>query len=72
MPHEQSGAGGPIVSLVVAGTPPNIFLTGNADIYRDLRRPGLGQTVGELFDEIGATANFPPPCARRSRSTARC
>lgn len=61
VPHEQSGAGGPIVSLVIAGTPPNIFLTGNADIYRDIRDRGLGQTVGEHFDNIGATDNFAPP-----------
>jgi hypothetical protein len=61
VPHEQSCAGGPIVSLVIAGTPPNIFLTGNADIYRDIRNRGLGQTVGERFDEIGATPNFAPP-----------
>ncbi len=61
VPHEQSGAGGPIVSLVIAGTPPNIFLTGNADIYRDIRDRGLGQTVGALFDEIGATENFAAP-----------
>jgi len=61
VPHEQSGAGGPIVSLVIAGTPPNIFLTGNADIYRDIRDRDLGQTVGEHFDSIGATGNFAPP-----------
>jgi ABC-type glycerol-3-phosphate transport system substrate-binding protein len=61
VPHEQSGAGGPIVSLVIAGTPPNIFLTGNADIYRDIRDRGLGQTVGEHFDKIGATPNFAAP-----------
>jgi glucose/mannose transport system substrate-binding protein len=61
VPHEQSGAGGPIVSLVIAGTPPNIFLTGNADIYRDIRDRGLGQTVGEVFDKINATENFAAP-----------
>jgi glucose/mannose transport system substrate-binding protein len=61
VPHEQSGAGGPIVSLVIAGTPPNIFLTGNADIYRDIRDRGLGQTVGEHFEKIGATGNFAAP-----------
>ena len=61
VPHEQSGAGGPIVALVIAGTPPNIFLTGNADVYRDIRDRGLGQTVGELFDKIGATPNFAAP-----------
>ncbi|NJO37198.1 MAG: hypothetical protein HC871_05715 [Rhizobiales bacterium] len=71
VPHEQSSGGGPIVSLVIAGTPPNIFLTGNADIYRDIRDRGLGQTVGEHFDAIGATEKFPPACRRRSRSTAK-
>ncbi len=60
VPHEQSEAGGPIVALVIAGTPPNIYLTGNADIFRDIRDRGLGQTVGEVFDEVGATENFPP------------
>ncbi|MCV3242754.1 ABC transporter substrate-binding protein [Mesorhizobium sp. ZC-5] len=59
VPHEQSGAGGPIVALVVAGTPPNIFLTGNIDVYRDIRDRGMGQTVGEQFDKIGATNHFP-------------
>jgi ABC-type glycerol-3-phosphate transport system substrate-binding protein len=61
VPHEQAEAGGPIVALVIAGTPPNIYLTGNADIYRDIRDRGLGQTVGEVFDEIGATENFAAP-----------
>lgn len=61
VPHEQAEAGSPIVALVIAGTPPNIFLTGNADIYRDIRDRGLGQTVGEVFDEIGATENFAAP-----------
>ena len=61
VPHEQAEAGGPIVALVLAGTPPNIFLTGKADIYRDIRDRGLGQTVGELFDKIGATPNFAAP-----------
>ena len=58
VPHEQAGSS-PLVSLVIAGTPPNVFLTGQADFYRDLRDRGIGQTVGEHFDEIGATENFP-------------
>lgn len=61
VPHEQSEAGGPIVALVVAGTPPNIFLTGNADIFRDIRDRGFGQTVGEVFDRVGATEKFAAP-----------
>lgn len=60
VPHEQVGAGGPIVALVLAGTPPNIFLTGNADIYRDLRDRGLGQSVLAHFKESGAWDNFFP------------
>ncbi|MGR3661635.1 MAG: ABC transporter substrate-binding protein [Paracoccaceae bacterium] len=58
VPHEQAGSS-PLVSLVVAGTPPNVFLTGQADFYRDLRDRGIGQVVGPFFDEIGATENFP-------------
>lgn len=59
VPHEQAGSS-PLVSLVIAGTPPNIFLTGQSAFYRDLRDRGIGQTVGDLFDKIGATDKFPP------------
>src|SRR5690606_5776662 len=59
VPHEQAGSS-PIVSLIVAGTPPNIFLTGQADIYRDIRDRGMGQTVDGVFKETGAWDKFPP------------
>jgi len=58
VPHETAGES-PLVSLVVAGTPPNLFIAADAGFYRDLRDKGLGQEVGTLFDKIGATKNFP-------------
>jgi len=58
VPHETAGES-PLVSLVVAGTPPNLFIAAEVGIFRDLRDRGLGQVVGPLFDQIGATKAFP-------------
>jgi ABC-type glycerol-3-phosphate transport system substrate-binding protein len=58
VPHETAGES-PLVSLVVAGTPPNLFIAAEVGIFRDLRDKGLGQAVGPLFDKIGATKAFP-------------
>ena len=57
-PHESTGEG-PLTSLIIAGTPPNLFLAAQADVYKDLKSQGLSQDVGPLFDRIGATAGFP-------------
>jgi glucose/mannose transport system substrate-binding protein len=57
-PHETAGES-PLVSLIIAGTPPNAFIAAEADIFRDLMKRGQGQPVGELFDRIGATKAFP-------------
>ncbi|MEO6013104.1 MAG: ABC transporter substrate-binding protein [Devosia sp.] len=58
VPHETAGES-PLTSLIVAGTPPNLFIAAEAGIYRDLESRGQGQEVGTLFDKIGATAAFP-------------
>ena len=58
VPHETAGES-PLVSLVIAGTPPNLFIAAEAGFFRDLRDKGLGQEVGPLFDQIGATKAFP-------------
>ena len=58
VPHETAGES-PLTSLIVAGTPPNLFIAAEAGIYRDLEARGQGQEVGTLFDKIGATAAFP-------------
>jgi glucose/mannose transport system substrate-binding protein len=58
VPHETAGES-PLVSLVVAGTPPNLFIAAETGFYRDMRDKGLGQEVGTLFDKIGATPAFP-------------
>jgi len=58
VPHETAGQA-PLVSLFVAGTPPNLFIAADAGFYRDLKAKGQSQDVGPLFDQIGATAAFP-------------
>jgi glucose/mannose transport system substrate-binding protein len=63
VPHEQAGSS-PLVSLVVAGTPPNVFIDSQPGFYRDLTQRGLGQSLDALFTEIGATPNFPETVLR--------
>jgi len=58
VPHETAGES-PLTSLIVAGTPPNLFIAAEVGIYRDLEKRGEGQEVGTLFDKIGATKAFP-------------
>lgn len=62
-PHETAGES-PLVSLFVAGTPPNVFIAAEAGFFRDLNAQGQGQEVGTLFDRIGATPNFPETVLR--------
>lgn len=58
VPHETAGELA-LTSLIIAGTPPNAFIAADAGTYRDLDSRGLGQEVGSVFDEIGATQAFP-------------
>jgi glucose/mannose transport system substrate-binding protein len=58
VPHEQAGSS-PLVSLIVAGTPPNVFINSQPGLYRDLTQRGLGQSLDATFNEIGATKAFP-------------
>ncbi|MER9797572.1 ABC transporter substrate-binding protein [Mesorhizobium sp. M0142] len=58
VPHEQAGSS-PLVSLIVAGTPPNLFINSEPGLYRDLTKRGLGEPLDAYFDKIGATPNFP-------------
>jgi glucose/mannose transport system substrate-binding protein len=58
VPHETAGES-PLVSLFIAGTPPNVFIAAEAGFFRDLKAKGQGQEVGTLFDKIGATKAFP-------------
>ena len=58
VPHETAGESA-LTSLIIAGTPPNMFIAADAGTFRDLASRGMGQEVGTLFDSIGATAAFP-------------
>lgn len=59
VPHETAGES-PLVSLFVAGTPPNLFIAADAGFFKDLDTKGQSFDVGPLFDKIGATKAFPP------------
>jgi glucose/mannose transport system substrate-binding protein len=58
-PHEQAGLS-PLVSLILAGKPPNVFAASQTNMYREIRDRGLGQPLGEHFRRIGAWEKFPP------------
>ena len=58
VPHETAGES-PLVSLFVAGTPPNLFIAADSSFFRDLKTKGQAVDVGPLFDQIGATQAFP-------------
>jgi ABC-type glycerol-3-phosphate transport system substrate-binding protein len=58
VPHETAGESA-IVSLFVAGKPPNLFIEADASFFRDLVKKGQGVDVGPLMDKIGATKAFP-------------
>jgi ABC-type glycerol-3-phosphate transport system substrate-binding protein len=58
VPHEQVGSS-VLVSLFVAGTPPNLFISADASLFRDLKAKGQSYDVGPVFDRIGATEAFP-------------
>jgi ABC-type glycerol-3-phosphate transport system substrate-binding protein len=58
-PHEQAGLS-PLVSLILAGEPPNVFAASQTNMFREIRDRGLGQTLGEHFRRIGAWEKFPP------------
>lgn len=58
-PHEQAGLS-PLVSLILAGTPPNVFVASQTNMVREIRDRGLGLVLGEHFRRIGAWERFPP------------
>src|SRR5689334_11925110 len=47
VPHETAGES-PLVSLFVAGKPPNLFIAANANFFKDLEKKGQAQDVGPL------------------------
>ena len=62
VPHETAGES-PLVSLFVAGTPPNLFIAAEANFFRDLKQKGQSVDMKPLFDKTGATAAFPKTVA---------
>jgi glucose/mannose transport system substrate-binding protein len=58
VPHETAGES-PLVSLFVAGTPPNLFIAADSSFFRDLKSKGQSHDVGPLMERIGAAKAFP-------------
>jgi glucose/mannose transport system substrate-binding protein len=56
--QHDTGANISIINMVSGGTPPDVFLSADPGLYRDLKGMGLGFPLGPIFDEIGATPNF--------------
>jgi ABC-type glycerol-3-phosphate transport system substrate-binding protein len=58
VPHETAGES-PLVSLFIAGTPPNLFIMADSSFFHDLDQKGQAVDVGPLFEANGAAAAFP-------------
>ncbi|SHF76199.1 glucose/mannose transport system substrate-binding protein [Kaistia soli DSM 19436] len=58
VPHETAGES-PLVSLFVAGTPPNLFIAADASFFKDLDAKGQAFDVGPLFEKTGVTKALP-------------
>lgn len=59
IPHD-TGADVGLVNLITGGNPPNVFMEAAPDIYRDLNRMGLGQSLTAFFAEQGITEHLAP------------
>ena len=57
-PHETAGES-PLVSLFVAGTPPNVFIAAQFELLPRPRREGSGPGRAGPLRQIGATQAFP-------------
>ncbi len=62
----------PLVSLFVAGNPPNLFIAADAGFYRDLKAKGQARTSGRSSTGSAPPRPSPDGARRRSPSTARC
>jgi glucose/mannose transport system substrate-binding protein len=57
--QHDTGANISVINMVAGGTPPDVFLSADPGLYRDLKSQGLGFSLTALYDKIGATPNFP-------------
>jgi glucose/mannose transport system substrate-binding protein len=56
--QHDTGANMSIINMVSGGTPPDVFLSADPGLYRDLKGMGLGFPLDAIFTEVNATPNF--------------
>jgi glucose/mannose transport system substrate-binding protein len=56
--QHDTGANISVINMIAGGTPPDVFLSADPGLYRDIRGMGHGFALDEIFNEVGATDNF--------------
>jgi glucose/mannose transport system substrate-binding protein len=56
--QHDTGANISVINMIAGGTPPDVFLSADPGLYRDLKGMGLGVTLDKVFADAGATPNF--------------
>jgi glucose/mannose transport system substrate-binding protein len=59
LPHDTAADVG-LINLVTGGNPPNVFMEAAPDIYRDLTKMGLGQSLTQYFTDNDITPHLAP------------
>jgi glucose/mannose transport system substrate-binding protein len=56
--QHDTGANVSIINMISGGTPPDVFLSADPGLYRDIKGMGHGFPLDGIFAEVGATPNF--------------
>ena len=59
IPH-NSGVNVSLINMITGGEPPNVFVSSDPNLYRDLEGLGLQYDLTEFYNSIGATENLFP------------
>lgn len=59
IPH-NSGVNVSLINMITGGEPPNVFVSSDPNLYRDLAGLGLEYDLTSYYSEIGATDNLFP------------
>lgn len=59
IPH-NSGVNVSLINMITGGEPPNVFVSSDPNLYRDLAGLGLEYDLTDYYNSIGATDNFFP------------
>jgi glucose/mannose transport system substrate-binding protein len=56
--QHDTGANISVINMIAGGTPPDVFLSADPGLYRDIKGMGHGFPLDAIFAEVGATPNF--------------